>query len=155
MGLIEGAHHVATQTAHLDRLIAFYATVFDAAVVLDVREEGLRHALIDLGGGFLLHPFEIAGAEVPQGELPMFGRGRIDHLALTAASPDAFWTLRERIYEAGASDGEVVDMGPLLSAGFTDPDGLWGEVCLDRPDAGRPGAGERSGWERIPYPHRV
>jgi hypothetical protein len=39
---------------------------------------------IDLGGGFVLHPFEIPDVDVPQGELPMFERGRIDHPALRA-----------------------------------------------------------------------
>ncbi|HEX8103829.1 MAG TPA: VOC family protein [Solirubrobacteraceae bacterium] len=155
MPLTQGAHHVATLTADMDRLIRFYRDVFEGRVLLDLREDGLRHAFIDLGGGFVLHPFEVDEVDVPQGELPMFDRGRIDHVALTASSPDAFWTLRERIHRAGASDGEVVDLGPLLSAGFTDPDGLWGEVCLDRPAAEAGGAGERSGWQRIPYPRRV
>jgi catechol 2,3-dioxygenase-like lactoylglutathione lyase family enzyme len=155
MPLTEGSHHVATLTADMDRLIGFYEQVFDGQVLLDMREEGLRHAFIDLGGGFILHPFQIPGTDVPQGELPMFDRGRIDHLALKATTPEAFWTIRERIYEAGASDGEVVDLGPLLSAGFTDPDGLWGEVCWDLPEAQRRGHGERSEWRRLPYPERL
>lgn len=154
MALTDGPHHVATLTADLDRLIEFYSGVFEAEVLADMREDGLRHVFIDLGSGFLLHPFEIPGVKVPQSELPMFGRGRIDHLALRAADPEAFWTLRERIYKAEASDGEVVDMGPLLSAGFTDPDGLWGEVCLDRPPVERQGAGAPSDWKRLPYPKR-
>jgi hypothetical protein len=62
-----------------------------------MREQGLRHVFIDLGGGFLLHPFEIPRADVPQGDLPMFERGRIDHLALKAATADEFWVLRERM----------------------------------------------------------
>jgi hypothetical protein len=53
----------------MDRLIAFYRDVFDGDVVLDMREEDLRHVFIDLGGGFVLHPFEIDGVDVPQGEL--------------------------------------------------------------------------------------
>ena len=155
MALTGGVHHVATLTADMDRLIAFYVDVFDARVDLDKREEGLRHVFLDLGGGFVLHPFEILGVDVPQGELPMFDRGRIDHLALKATDPEAFWTVRDRIYQAGASDGEVVDLGPVLSAGFTDPDGLWGEVCLDRvAEEGRE-TGARSAWRRIPYPQRL
>jgi len=155
VALTGGLHHLATLTADMDRLIAFYGRVFDAAVVADMREEGLRHVFLDLGGGVLLHPFEIPGVEVPQGELPIFARGRIDHLALRAESPEAFWLLRERIHEAGASDGVVTDMGPLLSAGFTDPDGLWGEVCWDRPPGEDPRSGERAGWRHIPWPQRV
>ena len=155
MALTAGPHHLATVTADMDRLIEFYEGVFDARVVADIREEGLRHVFIDLGGGFLLHPFEIPGVEVPQGDLPIFERGRIDHLALKAATAEDFWALRERIYQAGASDGQVTDMGPLLSAGFNDPDGLWGEVCWDRPPDQVRSGGEVSGWKYIAYPHRV
>ncbi len=155
MALTTGAHHVATLTADLDRLIAFYEQVFDATVTADLREEGLRHAFLDLGGSFFLHPFEIPGVDVPQGELPMFARGRIDHLALQATSEDVFWDLRERIHAAGASDGLVTDMGVLLSAGFTDPDGLWGEVCWDRPPDPARGHGEKAGWSYIAYPDRA
>jgi catechol 2,3-dioxygenase-like lactoylglutathione lyase family enzyme len=155
MALTGGAHHVATATADMDRLIEFYTSVFDATVTLDMREEGLRHVFIDLGGGFVLHPFEIPGVEVPQGELPMFERGRIDHLALRADTPERFWELRERIYRAEASDGQVTDLGLVLSAGFTDPDGLWGEVCWDRPPEQVTRGAERSGWTHIEYPDRV
>lgn len=155
MAMTAGPHHVATVTADMDRLIRFYAEVLDAKVVRDMREEGLRHAFIDLGGGFLLHPFEIPDVDVPQGELPIFQRGRIDHLALRATTADVFWDLRERIYQAGASDGQVTDLGPLLSAGFTDPDGLWGEVCWDRPPGAARSDGEVSSWRHIPYPDRA
>ena len=157
MGLTAGPHHLATLTADMDRLIEFYETVFDANVVDDMREEGLRHVFIDLGGGFVLHPFEIPGVEVPRGEIPIFERGRIDHLALRAETEEDFWELRERIYKAGASDGEglVTDLGPLLSAGFTDPDGVWGEVCWDRPPDQVTRGAERSGWTYVEYPDRV
>lgn len=155
MALTAGTHHIATVTADMDRLIDFYERVFEAHVVADMREGGLRHAFLGLGGGFLLHPFEIPDVDVPQGELPMFRRGRIDHLALRAETADDFWTLRERIYHAGASDGQVTDLGPLLSAGFTDPDGLWGEVCWDRPPAEARGTGEASEWRYVSYPERV
>ena len=155
MALTAGTHHLATVSADLDRLIRFYEEVFGAVVTLDVREEGLRHAFLDLGGGFVLHPFEIPGVDVPQGELPIFQRGRIDHFALKAETADAFWSLRERIYRAGASDGQVTDIGPILSAGFTDPDGLWGEVCWDRPPGQARGSGEKADWTYIPYPDRV
>jgi catechol 2,3-dioxygenase-like lactoylglutathione lyase family enzyme len=154
MALTAGPHRLATLTADMDRLIDFYERVFDATVVADMREEGLRHVFIDLGGGFMLHPFEIPGTEVPQGDLPLFERGRIDHLALRARTAEDFWDLRERIYQAGASDGQVTDLGPLLSAGFNDPDGRWGEVCWDRPPDPVRGSGEARGWRYIPYPER-
>lgn len=92
---------------------------------------------------------------MPQGELPIFARGRIDHVALRVETAETFWTLRERIYEAGAGDGEVTDLGLLLSAGFTDPDGLWGEVCWDRPADQVRGTSERSNWKHVAYPERI
>ena len=158
MALTAGPHHLATLTADMDRLIEFYETVFDAKVLDDMREEGLRHVFIELGDGFVLHPFEVPGIDVPQGEIPIFERGRIDHLALRAETEEDFWEIRERIYKAGAGDGEggqVTDLGPLLSVGFTDPDGVWGEVCWERPPDQVTRGVERSGWTYVEYPDRV
>ena len=64
MALTAGSHHLATLTADLDRLIGFYTQVFDATVVFDMREEEMRHAFLDLGGGFALHPFETPEIDV-------------------------------------------------------------------------------------------
>ena len=61
--------------------------------------------------------------------------GRLDHLALEAASIDAFETARDRLVARGASDGFVTDFGPVLSLFFRDPDGLEAEVCVTNPDA--------------------
>ena len=161
MALTAGSHHLATLTADMDRLIGFYTEVFDATVVDDMSEEGLRHVFLDLGGGFVLHPFQIPGVEVPQGEIEIFQRGRIDHLALRAETEDDFWEVRERIYKAGASDsnddgdGLVTDLGPLLSVGFTDPDGLWGEVCWDRPPDQVTRSAERENWIYVTWPDRL
>ena len=65
----------------------------------------------------------------------MFGRGRIDHVGLQAASMDAFDQIRDRLIARGASDQFVTDFGPALSVFFRDPDGLEGEVCVPNPDA--------------------
>jgi hypothetical protein len=65
----------------------------------------------------------------------MFGRGRIDHLGLQAASLDAFNLIRERLIDCGATDGFVTDFGQTLSVFFRDPDGLEGEVCVANPNA--------------------
>ena len=65
----------------------------------------------------------------------MFGRGRIDHLGLHAASLGAFGQIRDRLIARGASDRFVTDFGPVLSVFFRDPDGLEGEVCIQNPDA--------------------
>jgi catechol 2,3-dioxygenase-like lactoylglutathione lyase family enzyme len=130
---LAGIHHLSTLTADMDRLIGFYERVFDARVTLDMEEDGLRHTFIELGSGTVLHPFQIPGIEVPQDEIPMFQRGRLDHFGLNAASEDAFHELRRRVIAEGAGDGLVTDMGPLLSFSFTDPDGAGLEVMWVKP----------------------
>ena len=44
-------------TADLDRLIVFYERVFGTRVTLDLEEEGLRHAFVEVGPHPVLHPF--------------------------------------------------------------------------------------------------
>ncbi len=65
----------------------------------------------------------------------MFGRGRLDHLALQAASLEDFEEIRARLMARGAADDFVTDFGPMLSLFFRDPDGLECEVCVENPDA--------------------
>ena len=108
---LDGIHHLTTLTADIDRLIGFYERVFDARVTLDLEEEGLRHAFIELGPRTVLHPFQVAGVDVPQRSIPMFQRGRLDHFGLSARSEDDFDALRRRVVAEGAGDGAVTDMG--------------------------------------------
>jgi catechol 2,3-dioxygenase-like lactoylglutathione lyase family enzyme len=61
MPLTIGINHVASITANLDRLIRFYVEVFEAVVLVDLDEGSLRHAMLDLGGGACLHPFQMDG----------------------------------------------------------------------------------------------
>ena len=60
----------------------------------------------------------------------MFDRGHLDHLALTAATPEAFATIRERLVARGATDGAVEDLGAFHSVWFDDPDGMRVELVL-------------------------
>lgn len=85
-----------------------------------------------------LNVFEIDGNTEADRQTPMFGRGRIDHLALHAASIDAFEMIRDRLVARGAADSFVTDFGPILSLFFRDPDGLECELCVENPDA-KPG----------------
>ncbi len=60
------AHHLTLFTSDIDRLIEFYEQMFDAVTRSDLKEIGpgggtLRHVLIDLGGGFSQHPFQMPG----------------------------------------------------------------------------------------------
>ena len=134
--LLDGVNHVAVLTSDSDRLHAFYREVFDAKVSSDfVPEPGMRLSFIDIGPHTELNVFEISGNTEPQRQTPMFGRGRLDHIGLHAASLDAFELIRDRLMQRGLTDGFVTDFGPVLSLFFTDPDGLEGEVCVTNPDA--------------------
>jgi catechol 2,3-dioxygenase-like lactoylglutathione lyase family enzyme len=134
--LVDGFNHVAVLTADTDRFVAFYAEMFGATVRGTQKPtDDLTLTIVMVGASSELNVFEIAGNEEAQRQVPMFGRGRLDHLALQAASLEAFTTVRERLVERGASDGFVTDFGPILSLFFRDPDGLEAEVCVANPDA--------------------
>jgi catechol 2,3-dioxygenase-like lactoylglutathione lyase family enzyme len=134
--LLDGVNHVATLTSDTDRLHRFYQSVFDATVSRDGSDQpGVRLSFIDIGPHTQLNVFEVSGNGEAARQVPMFGRGRIDHLGLQAASLDAFHTIRDRLIAAGATEGFVTDFGPVLSLFFRDPDGLEGEVCVANPAA--------------------
>src|ERR687893_8091 len=113
--LLNDIHHLMFITADMDRLTSFYERVFEARVTLDLEEEGLRHAFIEVGPHTVLHAFQVPGVE-PPGRQPFFQRGRLDHFALNAASEEAFRELRRRILAEGASDSVVTDMGSMRSS---------------------------------------
>ena len=133
--LLDGLNHVAVMTNDTDRLHAFYREMFDATVSHDmVLAEGMRLSMIDVGPYSELNVFQIDGNQESDRQTPMFGRGRLDHMALQAKSIESFDVIRDRLIAAGATDGFVTDFGPVLSLFFTDPDGLEGEVCVPNPD---------------------
>jgi len=132
MKLLNDIHHLTLITTDMDRLIDFYGRVFDAQVTVDIEEEGLRHAFIQIGPHTVLHPFQVPGVNPPEPQ-PMFQRGRLDHFALNAESEEAFKELRRRLISERASDGAVSDMGSLLLLSFTDPDGGHHEVVWAKP----------------------
>ncbi len=133
MSMLAGIHHLTFLTADMDRLIAFYARVFDARVTLDLEEEGLRHAFIEVGPHTVLHPFQVPGVDLASEPAPMFQRGRLDHFALNPASEESFRELRRRVVAEGAAVGEITDMGSLLIFTFADPDGAQQEVVWVKP----------------------
>ena len=133
MDLLAGINHTALLSADVDRLARFYVRVFGARVALDMAERGLRIVMIDVGRGSSLAAFQLEDTDVPRGGLPEFGRGRHDHVALTAADEHAFRELRRRLVAEGASDGVITDVGPAQQFGFTDPDGWESEVLWMKP----------------------
>lgn len=145
MNLIEDIHHLTFVTADMDRLIDFYERMFDAAVTLDLTEESVRHAFIEVGPHTVLHPFEVPGIE-PPGPLPMFERGRLDHFALNASSFEAFREMHRRLADEGALDGDVIDMGSLLLLNFTDPDEGQHEVVWRKPGVPLDRGARREDW---------
>jgi catechol 2,3-dioxygenase-like lactoylglutathione lyase family enzyme len=147
--LIDGINHLATLTADMDRLTSFYERVFDARVLLDLEEEGVRHVAIELGPSTYLHPLEARGVEVPQDYIPMFHRGRLDHFGLNAGSEEAFQEVRRRVVAEGAGDGVVTDVGVGLMLTFIDPDGNGHEVVWLRPGAAPSDARRRADWTTV------
>ena len=134
--LLNGFDHVAVMTGDTGRLADFYREVFDAEVVAAKQEgPGMSLTFIRVGDGAELNVFQIEGNTEAERQTPMFGRGRIDHLALQAASLEAFDEIRDRLMARGAADDFVTDFGPVLSVFFRDPDGLECEVCVANPDA--------------------
>ncbi|MGH3768758.1 MAG: VOC family protein [Pseudonocardiaceae bacterium] len=131
--LLDGVNHIAWISKDVDRLGRFYAMVFDA-VIGPTRSHGPGETMtmIDIGPATQLNIFVIDGNTEADRQTPMWGRGRIDHVGLAAASPEAFETIRGRLVDAGASDGTINDFGSAQSIFFRDPDGLEGEVLLPK-----------------------
>ena len=130
--LLDDINHLTFITVDMDRLISFYERVFGARTTVDLEEEGLRHAFIEVGPHTVLHPFQVPNVE-PPGPQPMFERGRLDHFALNAASEDAFRELHRRLEAEGALDSVVTDMGSMLIFSFLDPDEGRHEVVWRKP----------------------
>jgi len=149
MQLVDGVHHLTFLTEDMDRLLAFYARVFDAEVTLDMTEEGVRHAFLKVGATTVLHPFQMLEGPDPPPPAPMFSRGRLDHFALLAPSEEAFRELRRRIEAEGAADGDVRDMGSFWIMGYFDPDGAAHEVMLRRPGFAEADVLERARWTTV------
>jgi catechol 2,3-dioxygenase-like lactoylglutathione lyase family enzyme len=148
--LVDGVHHLTFLTDDMDRLLAFYVRVFGAHVTLDMTEEGVRHAFLEVGRGAVLHPFQILEGPPPPRPAPMFNRGRLDHFALLAPSEEAFRELRRRIEAEGAADGDVRDMRTYWIMGYFDPDGAAHEVMLRRPGFAQSDMLERAEWRTVP-----
>ena len=130
VSVVVGLNHVAVVTSDLDRFIDFYQRVFELAVVFREDTWSLRHAILRLGADSWLHPAQLPANPHGRAEPTMFRRGHLDHLSLTAASPEAFERIRARLLEEGASDGRIDDLGAFQTLWFVDPDGMRGEVAL-------------------------
>jgi catechol 2,3-dioxygenase-like lactoylglutathione lyase family enzyme len=133
--LLDGINHIALISGDIARLTKFYDYVFEADVG-PTRPHGDKPGetmtVIRIGPHTELNVVTIEGNAEAQRQTPMWGRGRIDHIGLQAASSAAFATIRQRLIETAASDGTVNDFGRAQSIFFRDPDGLEGEILLPR-----------------------
>ena len=75
MQLLNDIHHLTFITADMNRLICFYERIFGARVTVDLEEEGLRHAFIEVGPHTVLHPFQVPGIEPPGATSPCSSAG--------------------------------------------------------------------------------
>lgn len=133
--LTTGFNHVGILTEDTDRFVEFYGEVFGAEL-LHKEETPFGHfSLVSVGGVGTFNVFEVDDREA-DGEIPMFQRGRLDHLGLQAGSLEDFNECRRRLIERGATDGFVTDFGVVWSCCFTDPDGLEAEIVVDSPNPG-------------------
>jgi catechol 2,3-dioxygenase-like lactoylglutathione lyase family enzyme len=149
--LVDGFNHVALLTANTERFVRFYREVFGAEVAGTQDTPLGRLTFIQVGPHTEFNVFEVEGNSEAERQTPMFGRGRLDHFGLQAASLENFEEIRRRLMDRGAADDFVTDFGPVLSIFFRDPDGLEGEVCVANPDA-VPGVNNPPGTRAARYP---
>ncbi|GLQ57227.1 VOC family protein [Devosia nitrariae] len=133
MPLASGCQHIALVTADLERFISFYERVFDANTRWVLDEGQVKHAFVDLGGGFCLHPFEFGDGNPEANAKPgMFARGHIDHLSIAVSDKETLHLLRDRLMAEGVTDGTIADWGMLEQFSFLDPDGMEAEVSFPK-----------------------
>lgn len=148
--LLSGINHVAVLTGDTERFLEFYSGVFEATHEVLEDHDGFKLTLVWVGPTTELNVFEVAANTEHERQVPMFGRGRLDHLALEAASIESFEEIRSRLLGRQATDGFVTDFGHILSLFFRDPDGLEAEICVQNPDA-RPGVHNPPGTPAARY----
>jgi catechol 2,3-dioxygenase-like lactoylglutathione lyase family enzyme len=126
-----GFDHVATVTADLDRIVAFYREVFDAEVAFEMTAtvDHPRMAILDLGGGGALNVIERPEDTIVGERTSFGGRGPIDHYGIAVPSSAILRDMRDRLIAADADVGEVQRLGATWSLFFRDPDGMELEVC--------------------------
>jgi catechol 2,3-dioxygenase-like lactoylglutathione lyase family enzyme len=134
--LLDGINHVAIVTKDTARFVEFYEAVFDAVVGGEQHPPFGTLTFVRIGDGRELNVFEIPDSDEADRQVPMFGRGRIDHIGFQAKDRAAFDEIRRRLMARGATDGFVTDFGSSYSCFFRDPDGLECEILVPSPNPG-------------------
>ena len=159
--LLSGINHVAVLTKDTDRLHAFYRDVFDAEVFADQTisdgEQQGRLSFVTVGPHTQLNVFELPGQHRGRAPDPdVRPRAASTTSGSRRRRRSAFDLIRERLIARGCTDGFVTDFGVAISLFFIDPDGLEGEVLLDRAGTGpadlKPPGTPAVGYERVARP---
>lgn len=131
MTISTGFDHVATVTADLDRVVAFYQKVFEASVTMEMaaRNDHRRMVILELGGGAALNIVEQPTGMIVGNRTRSGARGPIDHYGIAVATRTDLEEMRERLVAADADVGEIQRLGNTWSLFFRDPDGMELEVC--------------------------
>jgi catechol 2,3-dioxygenase-like lactoylglutathione lyase family enzyme len=125
-----GFDHVATVTADLDRIVAFYQDVFEARVTFEMAASEVhpRMVILDLGAGALNVTEQPEDTIVGDRTRPG-ARGPIDHYGIAVATRQNLDDMRRRLTGRGIDVGNVQRLGDTWSLFFRDPDGMELEVC--------------------------
>ena len=144
--LLNGLNHVALLTYDTDRLVAFYREVFDAEIGAHLEEfdGAIQLTFIRIGPTAELNVFQIEGNTEADRQAPMFGRGRIDHLGLQAASLAAFGQIRDRLIARAPATASSPTSAPC-SASFSATPTAWRVRCASRTPTPCPGCITRRG----------
>ena len=131
-----GFNHVATVTADLDRVVAFYRAVFDAQVTFEMAATGdhPRMAILDLGGGSALNVTEQPAGTIVGDRTTPGGRARSTTTAsrcLPAVPSTRCATDSSTPAPTSATSNGWATAGPCSSATPT----AWNSRCAPRCEA--------------------
>ncbi|MCA9876657.1 MAG: VOC family protein [Thermomicrobiales bacterium] len=129
--------HIALMTPNLARLVQFYVEIFGGTVTSSTGNPAWK-CTIQLAPGTMLHLYEVPAETARKHDDLPYDTGSINHFALEVESPQAFLTIRDRLMAGGYTDAAVMAAPYGYSVNVIDPDGLYLEVTLARPDAWEP-----------------
>ncbi len=142
--MIRGLNHLAFITDDMVKTIRFYRDLLGLELTAGIGHDGFRHyffgmgdghGAVGAGGGGHVAFFEYEGAKPMKrdkfhGSPTTEPRG-FDHVALTVASKEDLFTLKDRLEAAGVEVHGAVDHGTIWSIYFFDPNNIPLEACWD------------------------
>lgn len=129
--------HIALMTPNLSRLTQFYVEIFGGAVVSSTGIPPWK-CTIQIAPGTVLHLYEVPAETARRHDDLPFDVGSINHFALEAEDAEDFLAIRERLIAGGYTDASVMAAPYGYSLNALDPDGLYLEVTLERPEGWDP-----------------